>query len=177
MLNEKRIKEAESNFKRYLEEGLIRKEKFRKEVFETYLKNYKESITLLDFIDKNKISFLWEIVVAYYSMFYIANAFLYKLGYKTGSKIVHKVTADALIVLARDKLKKSLIRDYEVIKEEALELASTKADEIISSFDRERIKRSIFQYTTQEEIKELKAKTSFRRAIEFCNAIMKLLED
>jgi len=177
MLSEKRIREAESNFKRYLEEGLIRKENFRKEIFETYFKNYKESITLLNFIDKSRISFLWEIVVAYYSMFYIANAFLYKSGYKVGSRIVHKVTADALIVIARNKLKQSLIEDYELIREEALELASTKADEIISSFDRERIKRSIFQYDTQEEIKESKAKTSFTRATRFCNAIMKLLED
>ena len=36
MLSEKRIREAESNFKIYLEEGLIRKENFRKEIFETY---------------------------------------------------------------------------------------------------------------------------------------------
>lgn len=43
MLNEKRIEEAETNFRTYLEEGLIRKEKFRKEVFNTYLRNYKES--------------------------------------------------------------------------------------------------------------------------------------
>ena len=120
---------------------------------------------------------MWEIVVAYYSMFYIANALLYKLGYKIGNKIVHKVTADALIVLARKKLKQNLIEEYELIKEEALELASLKADEIISSFDKERIKRNIFQYATTEEIKESKAKTSFSRAIEFCNTIMKLLEE
>lgn len=177
MLNEKRIKEAEINFKSYLNEGLIRKEKFKKEVFNTYMKNYQESIKLLNFIDKNKISCLWEIVVAYYSMFYIANAFLYKIGYKTGSRIVHKVTADALIVLARKKLNESFLEDFDDIQQEALEFASTKADEIVSSFDKERVKRNIFQYGTHEEIKESKAKTSFSRATQFCNEIMKLLSD
>jgi len=176
MLSKKRIKEAESNFKSYLTEGLIKKEKFRKQVFDTYMKNYQESIRLLNFIDKNKISYLWEIVVAYYSMFYIANAFLYKLGYKIGNKIVHKVTADALIVLARKRLKESIIEDFDSVQQEALEFASTKADEVISSFDKERVKRNIFQYGMHEEIKESKAKTSFKRAIEFCNEIMKLLE-
>ena len=176
MLSKKRIKEAESNFKSYLTEGLIKKEKFRKQVFDTYMKNYQESIRLLNFIDKNKISYLWEIVVAYYSMFYIANAFLYKLGYKIGNKIVHKVTADALIVLARKRLKESIIEDFDSVQQEALEFASTKADEVISSFDKERVKRNIFQYGMHEEIKESKAKTSFKRAIEFCIEIMKLLE-
>jgi len=160
MLDEKRIREAEINFRTYLAEGLIKKENFRKEIFETYMRNYRESIKLLNFIDKNKISSLWEIVVAYYSMFYIANAFLYKIGYKIGNRIVHKVTADALIVLARNKLRKSLIENYDTIKEEALELASAKADDLVSSFDKERIKRSIFQYGTHEEIKQSKAKTS-----------------
>jgi len=177
MLSEKRIKEAESNFKIYLAEGLIRREKFRKEVLDTYMKNYQESIKLLDFIDKNKVSYLWEIVVAYYSMFYIANAFLYKIGYKTGHRIVHKVTADALIVLARKELKESFLEDFDSIQQEALEFASTKADEVVSSFDKERVKRSIFQYGTHEEIKESKAKTSFKRATQFCNEIMKLLGD
>ena len=109
-------------------------------------------------------------------MFYIANALLCKLGYKVGSKIVHKVTADSLIVLARKKLKESLLEDYENVKEVALELASTKADEIVSLFDRERLKRNIFQYITHEKIKESKARTSFERATKFCNEIMKLLE-
>ena len=44
---------------------------------------------------------------SYYSMFYIANAVLIKKGYKTGDKIAHKVTADALITIIRSKLKLS----------------------------------------------------------------------
>ncbi len=177
MLSNERIKEAESNFRSYISEGIIRKEKFKKEILDTYLKNYKESILLLNIIDKNKISFLWEIVTAYYSMFYIANAFLYKIGYKTGHKIVHKVIADALIVLTRNKIKKDLLESYDNMKDEALELASSKADEIVSSFDKERVKRSTFQYGTHEDIKEAKAKTSFARAVEFCNVLMGLIKD
>lgn len=177
MLTKERIKEAEQNFKQYLAEGLIKKEVFREEIFNTYMKNFNETMNLLNFLDKQKISNLWEIVVAYYSMFYIANAYLYKLGYKIGNKIVHKVVSDSLIVLARNKLKENFLEDYENTKEEALELASTKADEIISYYDQERIKRSIFQYETHDDIKESKAKTSFNRAIKFCNEIMKLIKE
>ena len=57
MLNEKRIKEAETNFKVYLADGLIKQENLRKEVFDTYMRNYKESLNLPIFIDKNEISF------------------------------------------------------------------------------------------------------------------------
>ena len=41
---------------------------------------------------------LWVIVISYYAMFYAANAVLLHLGYRTGEKIAHKVTSDALIV-------------------------------------------------------------------------------
>lgn len=108
-------------------------------------------------------------------MFYIANAVLYKIGYKTGDKVVHKVTSDALVVYIRNRLKKSLLEDYEDAKEEALEIIRTKADSLISSFDKELDKRAVFQYETTEEIKRAKAKTSLERAKDFVNEIRKLL--
>lgn len=108
-------------------------------------------------------------------MFYIANAVLYKIGYKTGDKVVHKVTSDALVVYIRNRLKKSLLEDYEDAKEEALEIVRTKADSLISSFDKELDKRAVFQYETTEEIKRAKAKTSLERAKDFVNEIRKLL--
>ena len=77
---------------------------------------------------------------------YIANAVLLKIGYKVGDKISHKVTSDALIVLARGKLKKELIEEYETVKEDALEIISSKADSLLESLDFEREKRSKFQY-------------------------------
>ena len=83
-------------------------------------------------------------------MYYMANAVLYKLGYKVGSKISHKVTADALIVFVRNKLKDVLLEEFEDIQEEALEIAKIKSDELIESFDLERKKRSKFQYEMTE---------------------------
>ena len=139
------------------------------------MKNHQESLALAEHILRNNLSDLWAMVVSYYSMFYVANAVIYKLGYKTGHKIVHKLTADALIALVRDKLKSAIIEDYELAKEEALEIAGNKTDELISSFDHERHKRSVFQYTTTEEIKHNKAKTSFERAKRFSTELHKLL--
>ena len=89
---------------------------------------------------------LWLIVVSYYSMFYVASAVLYKLGHK----IAHKITADALIVYVKDKLKDNLIENYEKASEEALAIS----DNIIQTFDFERSKRSRIQYETTEEIKQ-----------------------
>ena len=92
-------------------------------------------------------------------------------GYKVGSKISHKVTADSLIVFVRKKLKDSLIEGYEIAANEALELS----DNLLQSYDSERIKRSIFQYETTEEIKIVKARTSLARAEEFSKEIEKIM--
>lgn len=175
MLDEKRIKESEKNMKQYLADNLIWKYKlFKKEILETYERNYKESINVAELLFNKNKSNLWVIVTSYYSMYYIANAVLYKIGYKMGSKISHKVTADALIVFVRNKLKKSLLEDYEQAKEEALEIIGRKTDEIISSFDQEMEKRSVFQYESTEEIKRAKAKTSLERAKRFIFEMKKL---
>ena len=176
MLNEKRIIEAEKNMKKYLDEEMIRKQGFSKLIFDTYMRNYKESLSLLSHIHENNLSKLWTIVIAYYSMFYITNAVLLKIGYKVGSKLSHKVAADALIKLGRHKLRESLLEDYEEAKEEALEIASAKADSLVESFDNERRKRSVFQYETTDEIKSTKAETSFKRAKEFGSEMEKMID-
>lgn len=177
MLDDKRIKEAKVNMKIFLADKLITKERFRQVVFDTYVRNHKESLQLAEHMHNGNLSNLWTIVTSYYSMFYIANAVVYKLGFKIGSKLAHKVTSDALIELVRDKLKDSLMEDYENIKEEALEIARVKADEVVDSFDRERVKRSIFQYETTEAVKISKAKTSLQRAKEFSLGMQKLLDE
>jgi hypothetical protein len=100
-------------------------------------------------------------------MFYIANAVLLKFGYKTSDKIVHKVTADSLIAVIRNKLKQHLIENYEEIAEDALKIAEIISDELITSFDYERIKRSNIQYKTSPYEIKTKALTSFKRAQEF----------
>jgi uncharacterized protein (UPF0332 family) len=141
------------------------------------MRNHKESLDLAEQVYNGKKSNLWTVVISYYSMFYIANAVIYKRGLKIGSKIAHKITADALIDLVRDKLKQSLLEGYEEVKEEAMEIAGVRADEIISSFDKEREKRSIFQYETTEQIKASKAATSFQRAKEFSLEMYNLLDE
>ncbi|MEK6935801.1 MAG: hypothetical protein AABW67_03365 [Nanoarchaeota archaeon] len=175
MLDEKRIKEAQSNIKSYLNEGLITKQSFENKIFEILSNNANESLETANFLSKNNKSSLWIIVCSYYSMFYIANAVLYKIGYKVGDKISHKVTSDALIVFVKDKLRNSLIEDYEEAKEEALLLAKNKAESLVENFDFEREKRSFIQYQTREIDKISKSQTSLKRAKEFMVEMNKLL--
>ena len=177
MLDDKRIQEAEKNVKRYLEDGLINRiQTERANILDTYRRNQEESIDLAKKIFDQDISNLWVVVISYYSMYYAANAVLYKLGYKVGSKVSHKVTADSLIVFIRNKLKKSLLEDYEDAKEEALDITGRQADDIISDYHNELEKRSFFQYETTEIIKRAKAKTSLERAKKFVFEMEKLLK-
>jgi uncharacterized protein (UPF0332 family) len=171
MLTNDRINEAEHNVTSYIKDGLLKKESFKNIVFQTYLRNNRESLLSARKLLNENISNLWVVVISYYSMFYIANAILYKQGYKVGSKIAHKVTSDALIVFIRTKLKKNMLEDYEIAITEAL----TLSDNLLQNYDLERVKRSVFQYETTEEIKLAKAKTSIERAEQFTKEIEKLL--
>ncbi len=56
MLNEKRIKEAESGVKSYLSEGLLKKESFNSIVFNILMANSNESIETATFLSNNKKS-------------------------------------------------------------------------------------------------------------------------
>ncbi len=175
MIDEERKKEARSNFTRYLQEGLLKKE--NNELAKSkYLENADLSLKTAHELMQNPLKpHLWVIVISYYSMFYMANAVLLQYGYKTQDKIAHKVTSDALIVLVIDKLKKELLEDYEDIQKDALEIASAKAESIIESYSLELDKRSRFQYNMLEQTKENKAHTSLRRASEFVFEMRKLL--
>lgn len=176
MLDEKRIKEAESDMRTYLEQGLLRKtDKIDQNILLIFRKNSEESLKTADLLFKGKHSNLWVIVCSYYAMYYMANAVLYSMKYKVEHKISHKVTADALIVLVRKKLKESLLEEFETAKDEALEIANLRANELVSSFDDERTKRSKFQYEMTEEIKGSKASTSLERAKRFIFEMEKLL--
>jgi uncharacterized protein (UPF0332 family) len=173
MLDKQKIKESENNVKQYLIDGLIKKVKTNKQIQNIFLRNAKESLRVAEEIQN--LSELWVIVCSYYAMYYYANAVLLELGYKIGDKIVHKVTSDAMIVFVRGKLKESLIEEYETVKEEALNIAGIRADEIIESFEFERHKRSLIQYQTIELDKQSKAKTSLYRAKEFTKEMEKVL--
>lgn len=118
-----------------MQERLIRKyDLFREEILETYKRNYQESLDVAQKIFDENLSNLWVVVISYYSMYYMANAVLYKMGYKVGHKISHKVTSDALIVFIRNKLKKSLFEDFEEAKEEALDIMGRKIKKRILKF-------------------------------------------
>lgn len=174
MLDETRIKEAEKNVREYMQSGMLKKHQFREEISAVLLNNAHDSIEIAEFLAENKKSDLWIIVTSYYSMFYMANAALFKIGYKVGDKIPHKITADALIVFVRNKLKKRLLEEYEEAQNEAL--PGIKADTLLDEFDKERTKRGIFQYETTAIEKHSKAITSLKRAKNFIFEMEKLLE-
>ncbi|HIH13069.1 TPA: hypothetical protein HA242_05060 [Candidatus Woesearchaeota archaeon] len=106
----------------------------------------------------------------------MTNAVLLHLGYKTQDKVVHKVTSDALIVLVLHRLTKELLEEYEQIRDDALEIASARSEQLIESYTLELEKRSRFQYNMLEETKEAKAKTSLERATHFVFEMKKLLK-
>ena len=175
MVDKNRKKQAQQNFAQYLRDGLIKKEK-NDTAKAMYIKNADLSLNLAEeCINSSLKPYIWVVVTSYYSMFYIANAVLLELGYKTGEKIVHKVTNEALIVLVTDKIKKGSLEDYESAKEDALEIASIKSDEIIELYSLEMKKRSRLQYNMTESIQEQKANTSLKRAKLFMLEMKKLL--
>ena len=67
------------------------------------------------------------------------------------------------------------MEEYENAKEDALEIASIKSDEIIGFYGLEMSKRSRFQYEMTESIQEQKASTSLKRARQFMFEMKKLL--
>ena len=148
-----------------------KKEPFRDIVYQTYLKNSAESLNVANELFKNKTSSLWVVVSSYYSMFYIASAYIYKKGYKAGSEIVHQVINEALIVFSKNDLEKHFLEESEEAQEKALSASSN----LLDSYEFERTKRSRFQYETTEEIKESKAKTSLERAKNFVAVMRQLL--
>ena len=170
-MDEKRIKIAESNFNNYLRDGLIRKIRFEEIIYQTYLKNAVESLNVASELLKNKTSSLWVVVSGYYSMFYIASAYLYKKGYKASQEIVHQVINETLIVISKSDLEKHFLEEYEEEKEKAL----AASENLLKDYEFEKTKRARFQYKTTEEIKEAKAQTSLERAKNFVAVIRQLL--
>jgi uncharacterized protein (UPF0332 family) len=172
-MDEKRINLAENNFRSYLQEGKIKKiPKINPLIYETYLRNARESLNVANQLFENKTSSLWVVVTSYYSMFYMACAYLYNLGYKPGEMIVHQVVNEALIVHGRHKIKNYILENYNEEKEKALIIV----DNYLENYEREKSKRAAFQYETTEKIKESKAKTSLIRAKEFLTLMEEILQ-
>lgn len=178
MLNQERVKEAETNVCLYLQDNLLKKQK-NETAKQMYLENSDISLQtaqkLLSLESKEYQPHLWIIVTCYYAMYYSANAVLLELGYKVGDKISHKVTADALIVFVRNKLRKQLLEEYEESREDTIEIMSQRVDSLLKTLDYEREKRSKFQYQMDEQVKREKAITSLERAKDFVFEMKKLL--
>ena len=79
-----------SAIRRYESEGLIHKSRMKDIILDAYINNHDESLALASKTYQRKESFLWVIVISYYSMFYLANAYIYKKGYKIGHRIAHR---------------------------------------------------------------------------------------
>src|SRR3989338_7460847 len=102
MTDKKRKKEAQSNFSRYLREGLLKKE-HNELAMNKYLENTDLSLKTANELMQSPLKpYLWVIATSYYSMFYMANAILLSCGYKTQDKIAHKIASNALVVLVLD---------------------------------------------------------------------------
>lgn len=172
-MNENRLAEAKANYSIYLSDGLLKKVSFDEAIFKKLEENAVESLVVAQELFTNKTSFLWVVVSSYYSMFYIASAFLYKKGFKPQHRIVHKVVADTLLVLAKDVLEDYFFENYVEEKDRALSVA----EQLLDSFEYERAKRSSFQYEMTLELKEAKANTSLERAKEFVAKFRDLLRD
>ena len=108
MIDEKRKKEAQSNFSRYLQEGLLKKE-HNDLAMNKYIENADISLKTANELMQSQLKpYLWVIVTSYYSMFSMANAVLLSYGYKTQDKIPHKVTSESLNFLNPYKPRKEL---------------------------------------------------------------------
>jgi uncharacterized protein (UPF0332 family) len=136
----------------YLNEGLVTKVSKKEIVLSTFLNNHDSSLKLATktFLDKD--SDLWVVVISYYSMFYLANAYIYSKGYKIGSYSVHKITLDILEEFISTNLQKDIITLYSLSAQEALDLASSLTD----SFKKE--KEVFFNMKRLMKLKEQRQK-------------------
>lgn len=171
-MDEKRINIAQKNVANYLEQGLLKKEKFEQIIYNTYINNAHESLGVANHLFEDKISSLWVVVSSYYAMFYMACAYLYTKGYKASHEIAHQVIYEALIVHAKHDVEKHFLEAYAEEQEKALAACETFLD----SYEQEKIKRARFQYETTEAIKEAKAKTSLERAKNFVAVMRQVIK-
>lgn len=174
MLDPERIKIAESNFRKDLNEGLIKKAVPDQNLIDALHDNALESLSVADFLNKKDFSPLWVIVSSYYSMYYMAKAVLISIGFKVSGEVSHRVTGDALIVLVRNKLKKQLLEDLDEARNEFDEIDNL-TDNIIELYDLEHKKRNDSQYVLGYDVKASKAGTSLVRAKQFVYELEKLI--
>ena len=193
MLDEKKLKEAGSRVKQFINDGVI-KSKERPEYVDFFLKNADDSIDsakalfelstntekqkYLGFTSLNGL--LWVVNASYYSMFYMARALLENGGIKIKADLsIHAVTFDAMIYYfyLTGKLQKEFLEDFIKAKEDAAELlGKQKADELMEDYFFEKKKRGAFTYEMGAILVESKAKTSLERAQRFRREIKNIID-
>ena len=167
MLTDKRIKEAQSSFNSYLQDGLVAKKKeFEQRIFNILENNANESLKIAEMLFANRDSWLWTIVTSYYSMYYIANAVLYKMGYKAGTHLA------TICVLCKECLGKTLERkDIENISA-ILELS----EEEIKEMGRAKERREKASYSGSVSFEKHLAEMTLDDARKFINKMADILE-
>ncbi len=193
MLDDKKLREAQSRVKQYIDNGII-KTKQQKEFVDFFLSNAEKSLNSANALydlstDKdmqqktgytNFDGFLWVVNAAYYSMFYMVRALLENEGIKIKSEVsIHAITFDSVISLfyLNGKLQKRMVEDFADAKEEASELlGKQKADQLIEDYFWEKGKRATFTYNTKEVVIKAKAKTSIERAKRFNLELKKMIK-
>jgi uncharacterized protein (UPF0332 family) len=200
-MEQKRIEEADSNVRQYITDGLLKtREAETKKLVPFFMDQAEKSLRTAAIIfelstdtaakdamrlEKGFESHLWVIVTSYYSMFYAALALLARQGIRAGRYLVHKVVADALIhfFISNKRLAK-MLETYEEVRDTSLELIGReellkrlekRADELVVAYEREREKRSKFQYDIGEMAKRGYAETSLQRARDFVSEVRRIL--
>jgi len=201
MIEKKRIEEAARNVRQYIADGLLKtRDNESKKLASFFMDQAERSLRTASLIfelstdsaaketmrlERDFESHLWVIVTSYYSMFYAALALLASQGIRAGRQIVHKVVADALIhfFISNKRLAK-MLEDYEEARDASLELMGReelmkhlekRADELIVAYERERDKRSKFQYDIGEMARRSYAETSLQRARDLVSEVRKIL--
>lgn len=193
MIEEKKLKEAESRVKKYIGEGII-KSKETSVYLDFFIKNADDSIdsakVLYDLstdIQKQEYlgftsfnGLLWVVNASYYSMFYMARALLENTGIKIKADLsIHAVTFDAVIYYfyLTGKLQKEFLEDFIDAKEDAADiLGKQKADELMDEYFFEKKKRGSFTYDMGTVLVQSKAKTSLERAQRFRRELKKIID-
>ncbi len=197
MIDEKKIKEAAFNMKRYERDGLFWRSETVKNDIDFFIETSDISIQTANVLfivstdemargavkaAKNFESYMWVVTTSYYSMFYMSLALLASTGIKVGEERVHKVVSDAMVhfFISNKRLAK-LLEDFEEAQNEAMELLGKedfhhKAGGLVSDLEDERKKRRKYQYDAGERAMRNHAKTSLERAEKFCSEIRKILK-
>jgi uncharacterized protein (UPF0332 family) len=185
-------------------EGEISREDKNKELVRIYIENSLASLNTakildeistkdslkkhFDFIDDSFETHLWIINSSYYSMFYISSALLAKTGIKIKSEIgIHKKTFETLTYYfyLTKRIAKHYLEEFEEAQkesqgllgiEEPISIMQKRAHELIAKYDYEMGKRAIFTYNMGIKAKASKSKTSLKRAIEFYNECLKIID-